>query len=73
MEEWFIIQSFYHGLIHTTCEHIDAASRGSFFAFSIEEACKLIGARMVSIIHLAPARFTSLKRWTYSLPRLIFS
>jgi hypothetical protein len=42
MEEWFIIQSFYHWLIHTTYEHIDAAAEGSFFALSIEEARKLI-------------------------------
>jgi hypothetical protein len=42
MEEWFIIQTFYHGLIHTTYEHIDAATGGSFFALSIEEAHKLI-------------------------------
>jgi hypothetical protein len=35
MEEWFIIQSFYHGLIRTAREHIDAAAGGSFFAYSI--------------------------------------
>jgi hypothetical protein len=38
MEEWFIIQSSYHGLIHTAREHIDVAARGTFFALSIEEA-----------------------------------
>jgi hypothetical protein len=42
MEEWFIIQSFYHWLIHIAYEHIDAAAGGSFFALSIEEARKLI-------------------------------
>jgi hypothetical protein len=42
VEEWFIIQSFYHGLIRTTREHIDATTGGSFFALNIEEACKLI-------------------------------
>jgi hypothetical protein len=42
MEEWFIIQNFYHGLICTAHEHIDAAAGGSFFALSIEEAHKLI-------------------------------
>jgi hypothetical protein len=40
--EWFIIQSFYHGLIHTAHEHIDDAARGSFFALSIEDVHKLI-------------------------------
>jgi hypothetical protein len=42
IEEWYIIQSFYHGLIHLAREHIDAAARGSFFALSIEEARKLV-------------------------------
>jgi hypothetical protein len=42
MEEWFIIQSFYHGLIRSAREHIDAAVGGSFFIFSIEEAHKLV-------------------------------
>ncbi len=42
MEEWFIIQSFYHWLIHSTQEHIDAAAGGSFFTIIMEEAHKLI-------------------------------
>jgi hypothetical protein len=42
MEEWFIIQSFCHGLIRSAWEHIDAAAGGSFFTLSIKEACKLI-------------------------------
>jgi hypothetical protein len=42
LEEWFIIKSFYHGLICTARGHIDAAVGGSFFALSIEEAHKLI-------------------------------
>jgi hypothetical protein len=42
MEEWFIIQSSYHGLIRSAREHIDAAARGSFFALNIEEACELV-------------------------------
>jgi hypothetical protein len=42
MEEWFIIQSFYHWLIHSAQEHIDVAAGGSLFALSIEEACKLV-------------------------------
>jgi hypothetical protein len=43
MEEWFIIQSYYHGLICSAREHIDAAARGSFFFVSIKEARALIG------------------------------
>jgi hypothetical protein len=42
MEEWFIIQSFYHGLIRSAWEHIDATARGPFFTLSIEEAHKLV-------------------------------
>jgi hypothetical protein len=42
MEEWFIIQSFYHLLIHSTREHTVAAAGGSFFALSIEETRKLV-------------------------------
>jgi hypothetical protein len=42
MEEWFIIQNFYHGLIHSAWEHIDATAGGFFFALSIEEAHKLV-------------------------------
>jgi hypothetical protein len=42
MEEWFIIQNFYHGMICIAREHIDVAAGGSFFALSIEEAHKLI-------------------------------
>jgi hypothetical protein len=42
MEEWFIIQSFYHGLIRLAREHIDHGAGGSFFALSIEEAHKLV-------------------------------
>jgi hypothetical protein len=42
IKEWFIIQIFYHGLIYSAREHINAAARGSFLALSIEEARALI-------------------------------
>jgi hypothetical protein len=42
MEEWFIILSFYHGLIPSAREHIDAAAGGSFFPLSIEKDHKLV-------------------------------
>jgi hypothetical protein len=47
MEEWLIIQSFYHGLIRSAQEHIDDVAGGSFFTLSIEEARKLV-AKMAS-------------------------
>jgi hypothetical protein len=42
MEEWFIIQSFYHGLIRSAREHIVIAAGSSFFGLSIAEAHKLV-------------------------------
>jgi hypothetical protein len=78
MEESFIIQSFYHGWIRSAWEHIDDAVGGSFFALSIEEAHKLVKkwpltrAGMRSALSSAPTRFTSLKRWACSHPRLIY-
>jgi hypothetical protein len=42
MEEWFIMQSFYHGFIHSAWEHMYVAAGGSFSALSIEEAHKLV-------------------------------
>jgi hypothetical protein len=42
MEEWFIIQSFYHGLIRSAQTHINVVAGGSFFTLSIEEAHKLV-------------------------------
>jgi hypothetical protein len=42
MEEWFIIQSFYHGLIRSAREHIDVGVGGCFFTLNIEEARKLV-------------------------------
>jgi hypothetical protein len=26
MHKWFLIQTFYHGLKRTSCEHLDAAT-----------------------------------------------
>jgi hypothetical protein len=68
MEEWLIIQSFYHELIRSAREHIDAAAGGSFFALGIEEAHKLVEnmpltrAGLRSALRPAPTRLTSLKR-----------
>jgi hypothetical protein len=42
MEERFIIQTFYLGLIRLAWGHRDAAVGGSFFTLSIEEAHKQI-------------------------------
>jgi hypothetical protein len=42
MEEWFVIHSFYHVLIRSAGEHIDAAAGVSFFTLTIEDAHKLV-------------------------------
>jgi hypothetical protein len=36
-EEWFIIQSFYHGLFRSAQEHIDVATGGFFFALVLRK------------------------------------
>jgi hypothetical protein len=70
MEEWFIIQSFYHGMIRSDREHIDADVGGSFFTLSIKKARNLV-EKMASNqswdeerTQTRTTRFTSLKRWT---------
>jgi hypothetical protein len=35
MKGWFLIQTFYHGLKHTSREHLDAATRGAFFSLQV--------------------------------------
>jgi hypothetical protein len=48
MEDWFIIQSFYHGLIRSVRLHIDVVVGGCFFALNIEEAHKLVSPHFPS-------------------------
>jgi len=42
MEQWLIIQSFFHGLHLSTQEHLDAAAGASFLSLSVATACTLI-------------------------------
>jgi len=42
MEDWFLIQRFYHGLQRSAREHLDAAAGGPFFSLSVREAKALI-------------------------------
>jgi len=42
MEEWLLMQGFYHGLNQKTCEHLDATSEGSFLSLSLGKAKKLM-------------------------------
>jgi len=42
MEEWLIIQSFFHGLNRTAQDHLDVAAGGSFLSQSVRAAKNLI-------------------------------
>jgi hypothetical protein len=42
MEDWFVIQSFYSGLICSAQEHLDAAASGAFFSLSVGAAQALV-------------------------------
>jgi hypothetical protein len=42
MENWLLMQTFYHGLTSSTRENVDAAARGAFLSLNITEATTLI-------------------------------
>jgi hypothetical protein len=42
MENWLLMQIFYHGLTSSTRENVDAAAGGSFLSLNITEATTLI-------------------------------
>jgi hypothetical protein len=42
MENWLLIQTFYHGLTSSTHENVDAATGGSFLLLNVTEATTLI-------------------------------
>jgi hypothetical protein len=42
MQGWFLIQTFYHWLKCTTCEHLDAATGGAFFSLQVPAVKELI-------------------------------
>ena len=47
MEDWLLIQNFYHGLVPLDRSHIDVAAGGAFFSLSVVDAKALI-EKMVS-------------------------
>ena len=47
MEDWLLIQNFYHGLVSLDRSHLDAAPVGAFFSLSVVEA-KMLNEKMVS-------------------------
>jgi hypothetical protein len=42
MENWLLIQTFYHGLTSSTRENVDADAGGSFLSLNITETNNLI-------------------------------
>ena len=42
MEEWLIIQNFFHGLNQRSQDHMDAAAGGAFFSLDVAGAGVLI-------------------------------
>jgi hypothetical protein len=42
MHGWFLIQTFYHGLKHTSREHLDAVVGGAFFSLQVPATKELI-------------------------------
>jgi hypothetical protein len=47
MENWLLMQAFYHGLTISTHETMDAATRGAFLSLTIRDAIALV-EKMVS-------------------------
>jgi hypothetical protein len=43
MEEWLIIQNFFHGLCQRVQDHIDAATGGAFLYLDVARDMVLIG------------------------------
>jgi hypothetical protein len=42
MEEWLLMQGFYHGLTQKAREHLDATTGGSFLSLTIRKAKSLM-------------------------------
>jgi hypothetical protein len=47
MEEWLLMQSFYHGLTHKSHEQLNAAAGGSFMSLTLKKA-KVLMERIAS-------------------------
>jgi hypothetical protein len=43
MENWLLMQTFYHGLTTSTRENMNVAARGSFLSLTIHDAAALCG------------------------------
>ena len=48
IEEWLLIQGFYHGLTGLACSHLDAAARGAFLQHNVKDAKDLIEKMVIN-------------------------
>jgi hypothetical protein len=42
MKKWLLLHIFYHGLVTSTRESVDAAARGAFLSLKLDKATTLI-------------------------------
>ena len=66
MEDWLLIQNFYHGLTPLSRSHLDAAAGGAFFSLNVADAKALI-EKMVSNQGWNDERLQPRKRGMHSL------
>jgi hypothetical protein len=66
MEDWLLIQNFYHGLTPLDRSHLDAAASGAFFSLNVTDAKALI-EKMVSNQGWNDERLQPHKRGMHSL------
>jgi hypothetical protein len=66
MEDWLLIQNFYHGLVPLDRNHLDATAGGAFFSLSVDNTKALI-EKMVSNQGWNDDRLQPHKRGMHSL------
>jgi hypothetical protein len=69
MEDWLLIQNFYHGLVSLDKSHLDAAASGAFFSLSVVDAKTLI-EKMVPNQGWSDDRLQSLKRGMHFVKKI---
>jgi hypothetical protein len=69
MEDWILIQNFYHGLVPLDRSHLDAAAEGAFFSLNVTDAKALI-EKMVFIQGWSDERLQPHKRVCILLKKL---
>ena len=69
MEDYLLIQNFYHGLVLLDRSHLDAATGGAFFLLSVPDAKTQID-KMVSNQGWSDDRLQPRKRGMHSIKKL---